>query len=326
MSNIENTLPKISIIVPVYKVEQYLRRCLDSIVAQTFTDWECILIDDGSPDNCGPICDEYAANDKRFKVIHQENKGVSAARNAGLDAAKGEWIGFVDSDDWVEPVYIAELVDKSQKSNYSLIYFSFNMIKESTMEQNLMKDFKVYYDEKILKDLILNETKIDFLGYTWNKFFSNRIIKELNLRFIEGLNYREDSLFTLQFLQNKQTVGFINKALYNYRIIQTSLTYRRKKIEDYVDYIKKLIDEYRKSENLKKIISFMLLSECSYDFFTVDKINSKVLLPIIKMSKIIIIQMNEVGYSLKSKLFLALPSRIFIMFCKLFISFKKIKT
>lgn len=94
--------PKISIIVPVYKVEKYLRRCLDSIVSQTFTDWECILVDDGSPDNSGEMCDEYADKDKRFRVFHQENAGVSAARNKGLDEAKGEWIGFVDSDDWIE--------------------------------------------------------------------------------------------------------------------------------------------------------------------------------------------------------------------------------
>lgn len=98
-------MPKISIIVPVYKVEKYLHRCLDSIVAQTFTDWECILVDDGSPDGSGKICDEYAEKDGRFKVFHQENQGVSAARNKGLDNAKGEWIGFVDSDDWVSKEY-----------------------------------------------------------------------------------------------------------------------------------------------------------------------------------------------------------------------------
>ncbi|MDR2409141.1 MAG: glycosyltransferase, partial [Bacteroidales bacterium] len=92
----------LSIIVPVYKVEPYLRRCIDSILAQTFTDFECILIDDGSPDGCPAICDEYAEKDKRIMVIHQENEGVSAARNAGLDIAKGEWIGFVDSDDWCD--------------------------------------------------------------------------------------------------------------------------------------------------------------------------------------------------------------------------------
>lgn len=98
-------MPKISIIVPVYKVEKYLHRCLDSIVAQNFTDWECILVDDGSPDGSGKICDEYAEKDGRFKVFHQENQRVSAARNKGLDNAKGEWIGFVDSDDWVSKDY-----------------------------------------------------------------------------------------------------------------------------------------------------------------------------------------------------------------------------
>lgn len=98
----EYTLPKITIIIPVYNVERYLRRCLDIIAAQTFTDWECILIDDGSPYASGAVCDEYAANDGRFCVIHQDNRGVSAARNAGLDAARGEWIAFVDSGDWVD--------------------------------------------------------------------------------------------------------------------------------------------------------------------------------------------------------------------------------
>ena len=96
-------MPELSIIVPVYKVEPYLRRCIDSILAQTFRDFELILIDDGSPDNCGAICDEYAAKDSRIIVIHQKNQGVSAARNAGLDIAKGTYLGFVDSDDWIEP-------------------------------------------------------------------------------------------------------------------------------------------------------------------------------------------------------------------------------
>jgi len=90
--------PKISIIVPVYKVEPYLRKCIDSILAQTFTDFELILVDDGSPDGCGKICDEYAKKDNRILVIHKSNGGLSSARNAGLEIAKGEYIGFVDSD------------------------------------------------------------------------------------------------------------------------------------------------------------------------------------------------------------------------------------
>lgn len=103
----------ISIIVPVYKVEPYLRRCVDSILVQTFADFELILVDDGSPDNCPAICDEYAAKDSRVRVIHQENSGVSAARNAGLDALSpdSEWITFVDSDDWVNEEYLERLYD-----------------------------------------------------------------------------------------------------------------------------------------------------------------------------------------------------------------------
>ena len=95
--------PKISVIVPVYKVEPYLRKCLDSIVNQTYRNLQIILVDDGSPDNCGKICDEYAARDRRIEVIHQENGGISAARNAGLNLADGDYIGWVDSDDWIEP-------------------------------------------------------------------------------------------------------------------------------------------------------------------------------------------------------------------------------
>lgn len=98
----QNSSPKISVIVPVYKVEKYLRACIDSILAQTFTDFELILIDDGSPDNCGAICDEYAEKDARIRVFHKENGGVSSARNLGIERSRGEWIAFVDSDDWVE--------------------------------------------------------------------------------------------------------------------------------------------------------------------------------------------------------------------------------
>ena len=94
-------MPQISVIVPVYSAEKYLHRCVDSILAQTFTDFELILVDDGSPDNCGAICDEYARKDSRVHVIHQENQGQAAARNYGIEAATGEWVCFIDSDDEV---------------------------------------------------------------------------------------------------------------------------------------------------------------------------------------------------------------------------------
>lgn len=113
--------PKISIIVPVYNVEKYLRRCLDSIVTQTFTDWECICVDDGSPDNSGEILDEYAVKDKLFVIIHKENGGVSSARNAGFDTARGEWISFVDSDDWIERDCFEYVAGKIDKCDISLV-------------------------------------------------------------------------------------------------------------------------------------------------------------------------------------------------------------
>ena len=108
-------MPTISVIVPVYKVEKYIHRCVDSILEQTYADFELILVDDGSPDNCGAICDEYATQDSRVVVIHQENGGLSAARNAGIDWAftnsDSQWISFVDSDDWVHPEYLERLLD-----------------------------------------------------------------------------------------------------------------------------------------------------------------------------------------------------------------------
>lgn len=103
-------MPQVSIIVPVYKVEPYIRRCLDSILAQTFTDWECILVDDGSPDACGVICDEYVARDERFMVIHQENSGVNIARKNGVELASGEWVNFIDPDDFIPSTSLEKLL------------------------------------------------------------------------------------------------------------------------------------------------------------------------------------------------------------------------
>ena len=102
--------PKISVIIPIYRVEQYLCKCVESVLTQTYHDLEIILVDDGSPDGCGKICDEYAERDERVKVIHKPNGGVASARNAGLDAATGEWIGWVDSDDWTEPALFETLL------------------------------------------------------------------------------------------------------------------------------------------------------------------------------------------------------------------------
>ena len=124
----------LSIIVPVYKVESYLPRCVDSILAQTVSDLELILVDDGSPDRCGAICDEYAARDSRVRVIHKENGGLSSARNAGIDIARGQWLGFVDSDDYITPDCYEKLLSCARRRNVKLVCAGRWDVSEKTVE------------------------------------------------------------------------------------------------------------------------------------------------------------------------------------------------
>ena len=123
--------PLISVIVPVYRVEKYLKQCVDSILAQSHRNLEVLLIDDGSPDACPAICDAYAEADSRVRVIHQENQGPSAARNAGLDACRGEYIGFADSDDWMEPELLASLLRMLQEKNLDVAFSAAQIERET---------------------------------------------------------------------------------------------------------------------------------------------------------------------------------------------------
>lgn len=206
------TSSKISIIVPVYKVEQYLRCCLDSIVAQTFTDWECILIDDGSPDNSGKICNEYAEKDGRFMVIHQENAGSSSARNVGINESSGDWIMMIDADDWIE----RETLEKCIKAAY---FFKADFIKFGLFYQYATsKKKKLFpsYKEKdlFLKDLIARKVSLSI----WAGMYRKTIFKNLTPVFPEGLNFGEDYSVISRLLYYSEKFHIINEALYNYRI------------------------------------------------------------------------------------------------------------
>ena len=132
----QSTTPTISVIVPVYNAEKYLHRCIDSVLAQTYTDFELLLIDDGSKDQSGEICDEYAQKDARVRVFHQENGGVSSARNLGLDNAKGEWVTFVDSDDWAKPYYIEHLVASIDGADLVVAYATICKKDENAVEEH----------------------------------------------------------------------------------------------------------------------------------------------------------------------------------------------
>lgn len=211
--------PKISVIVPVYKVEQYLHRCVDSILAQTFTDFELLLINDGSPDNCGAICDEYAAKDARVRVFHKENGGVSSARNLGLDNAKGEWVAFVDSDDWVETQFLECFLEDR---NFDMVIQSYKI--HSKKAETVFLTHGCYINNEISTLMShLEESRFSPIRHLWNKCFRNKIISQSRLRFNESIHLGEDYLFIIEYLYFCEKVVCISECNYNYVIYQSGL-------------------------------------------------------------------------------------------------------
>ena len=210
-------VPTISVIIPVYNVEKYLRRCLDSIIAQTFSDWECILIDDGSPDGSGAICDEYAAKDTRFRVIHQANAGVSAARNAGLDAARGEYIGFIDSDDWIAADMYSFLYDLIQERGADIACCLWDNYKGETPETQVLQSTKSnvpYFNDTLNANDALTRELFHGTYITCNKLFSKKVCYNVryDTRYING----EDRLFMVQAFVNASKVTYNMLAKYHY--------------------------------------------------------------------------------------------------------------
>lgn len=182
----------VSIIIPVYNAEDFLHRCVDSILAQSSTDWELLLIDDGSKDSSGIICDEYAVKDKRIRVFHKENGGVSSARNLGLDHARGEWVTFVDSDDYLDGCYLRQFKIYNSKIDFHCCHIQVEGWKEwvsypfADKTWDNMPDF---FSENLQK-----------LNFVSAKLFKLRIINEYNLRFDEDIKYGEDTLFVYSYL------------------------------------------------------------------------------------------------------------------------------
>lgn len=202
--------PKISVIVPVYKVEPYLRKCLDSIVGQTYENLEIILVDDGSPDNCGAICDEYAARDERIRVIHQPNGGLSAARNAGLDMATGEYIGFVDSDDWIEADMYEYLLSGAQRAAADIAVCG--LFEELPGRQNCRCwwEAETFDTESGLEQLFLRKK---YSHSAWDKLYRRALFD--GVRFPKGRNF-EDIATTYRVFEKAKTVQLMPEAKYHY--------------------------------------------------------------------------------------------------------------
>ena len=211
--------PEISIIVPVYNVEKYLNKCVDSILNQTFTDFELILVDDESPDNCGNICEEYAKQDSRVKVIHKKNGGLSSARNAGIDIARGKFLGFVDSDDYIAPDMYETLYNNILKDDADIsvcgIYDCYE--NKVSVSYNSLENFTV--DKLQAFKLLLEGKKI--AGSICNKLIKRDIIKDI--RFPVGRLY-EDAFFTNSLIQVVNTVTVTTAPKYYYMHRQNSIT------------------------------------------------------------------------------------------------------
>lgn len=204
--------PKISVIIPVYNVEKYLRRCIDSILAQTFTDFELLLIDDGSKDKSGEICDEYAKKDSRVRVFHKENGGVSSARNLGLDNASGEWVCFVDSDDMVKPEYFASFM---MFPDCDLIVGGYREFGFSEKEY-FISSKQIIKITNVLKEIEFN-TDFVVMFFPWGKFFKNDIIKKNGITFNEKMRLAEDFVFIIDYSASIDKVFFVPFNNYLYR-------------------------------------------------------------------------------------------------------------
>lgn len=205
---------ELSIIVPIYKVEKQLEQCIKSILNQSFTNFELILVDDGSPDMCGHICDEYEKKDSRIKVIHKKNGGLSDARNAGLDIALGKYIGFVDSDDIIHPQMYEKLYNCINKSNLDIVqckFKRFKSIEEINININDSElNFKEYNSQDAIIDLIDNN-KINVNA--WNKLYKRELFQ--NERYPKG-KIHEDEFLTYKLIYNSSKIGYIDEELYYY--------------------------------------------------------------------------------------------------------------
>lgn len=219
------TPPIISVIVPVYNTENYLHRCIDSILAQTFTNFELLLIDDGSKDASGTICDEYAAKDKRVRVFHKENGGVSSARNLGLDHARGEWITFCDADDVVYPCWLANYdVEHAKENNLICQGFDTDGILENGARFQELKDFGDQFSGNSI-DSLTQLFEIGILGYVWVKAFRLDRINKRDIRFDENIAYREDEKFLLDYIDKDDYVKCNCGCGYRYHVPNLSKKY-----------------------------------------------------------------------------------------------------
>ena len=236
--------PKISVVVPVYKAEKFLRECIDSILSQTFTDFELILVDDCSPDNSPQMCNEYATKDSRIKVLHHEkNQGSIAAYRDGLNASVGEYIQFVDSDDWIERDMFERLYQKAA-SGCDFVYC--DVIRFTTEDNKLFPD--TTFDSRGMdkKEIVISMIEDKFPQYLPNKLFKRNLFNDL---IWPEFMLREDTVICIQLLMNAEKVGYEYSILYHYRFNRDSISSNNKKR---YKLIKEVYENFKKLDAILK--------------------------------------------------------------------------
>lgn len=248
--------PLVSIIIPVYNVELYLSKCIDSILAQSFTDWECILVDDGSKDKSGSICDNYALKDNRIKVIHQNNSGVSIARQVGIDNVCGEYSIHIDPDDWVESNMIEELYKKAKSDDADMVICDYYK-HEGGVQQYINQRPNLLEPIKIIEQMLTTNMYPPLYGSCWNKLVRCSCFNSSDnlIRFEpDDLSLGEDVVFNCRLLMSTvHRVSYLNKAFYHYEVRSNSLC---STLEKNIGYLIKIQEEIVKD---KKILDTMSL-------------------------------------------------------------------
>lgn len=260
---------KISVIIPVYKVEKYINQCVDSVLNQTYKNIEIILVDDGSPDNCPKICDDYAKLDNRIKVIHKKNGGLSSARNYGIKQVTGDYVIFLDSDDWWnDSNFIKDVVNKKLFDLPDVVIFGYLKYFETdnSFVPIINTNINIVSNDKAeqIKDLVVNDV---YESEAWNKFIKADIFKQGDMYFTEGI-FSEDIDWSARLLIKAKTFKVFEKDIYVYRQNMKSITHTisKKNIIDLKNNIKCIVDMSNDIKNEKYYEYYM--SYCAYQYIT----------------------------------------------------------
>lgn len=227
--------PLFSIIIPIYNSEKYLSHCISSILEQSFNDFELLLINDGSQDGSGAICSKYGERDSRINVIQKTNGGVSSARNMGINTAKGEWILFVDSDDWIEAGTFEEIALCTQVQTADIIVWGIKLHKNGRIHNISVPASGIFNDKLSIDDFLIQADIQGYFGSPCNKLYSKRIIKENRLYFDPEMALMEDSKFNYAYFKHVSSLVAINKSFYNYRLLHNNLSLSSSVPDNYID-------------------------------------------------------------------------------------------